>query len=191
MPHCLIGIAFMLTEICLIQRFILFLARPAYAFSVVLFSVLVASALGSYYSKKVIVQGGHDELLLKRSLGKVPVLVITPVLLLAYVFLLDRVLTPAIAWPLWIRYGVAFFVILPLGFMMGMFFPVGVRTLSLHLEAAIPWAWAVNGSVSVVGSVMAVLIALSYGFTTVLCAAAVAYSLAVLVLSLMLHKQHA
>ena len=40
----LIGIAFMLTEICLIQRFILFLARPVYAFSVVLFSVLVASS---------------------------------------------------------------------------------------------------------------------------------------------------
>jgi hypothetical protein len=98
---------------------------------------------------------------------------------------------PAIAWPLWIRYGVAFFVIFPLGFVMGMFFPVGVRTLSLRLENAIPWAWAVNASFSVVGSVLAVLIALSYGFTTVLCLAAVAYGLAVVVLSLMLHKQHA
>jgi len=181
----LIGIAFMLTEICLIQRFILFLARPVYAFSVVLFSVLVASALGSYYSRKVTVQGSHGELLLKKFIGRVPALLITPVLLLAYGFLLHRLLMPAIAWPLWIRYGVAFFVIFPLGFVMGMFFPVGVRTLSLRLENAIPWAWAVNASFSVVGSVLAVLIALSYGFTTVLCLAAVAYSLAVLVISQM------
>jgi hypothetical protein len=137
---------------------------------VVLFSVLVASALGSYYSKKL--SAAPTQILL----------LITPVLLLAYTFMLDRVLTLAIAWPLWIRHGIAFFVILPLGFMMGMFFPKGVRTLSLSLESAIPWAWAVNASASVVGSVLAVLIALSYGFTMVLNLAALAYSLALVVL---------
>ncbi len=166
----LIGIAFMLTEICLIQRFILFLARPAYAFSVVLFSVLVASALGSYYSKKV-------------SATHTPILpLITPVLLLAYVFLLDRLLTLAIAWPLWMRHGVAFFVILPLGFMMGLFFPTGVRTLSQNHKSAIPWAWTVNSCASVVGAVLSVVVALSCGFKAVFCLAAVAYSLALVVL---------
>jgi len=178
----LIGIAFMLTEICLIQRFILFLARPVYAFSMVLFSVLVASAIGSYYSRKVTVQGNDDVLVLKRFFGRVPALFIAPVLLFAYAFLLHKLLTPAIAWPLWIRQCCAFLVILPLGFVMGMFFPLGVRVLSQRLETAIPWAWAVNASVSVVGSVTAVLIALSYGFTTVLCLAATAYSLAVILL---------
>jgi hypothetical protein len=182
----LIGLAFMLTEICLIQRFILFLARPVYAFSAVLFSVLVASGLGSYCSTNITVQRCDGELSLKRFLGRVPALLMTPLLLFAYGFLLHRLLTPAIAWPLWIRYGVAFFVILPLGFVMGMFFPVGVRTLSLRFESAIPWAWAVNASVSVVGSVLAVLIALSYGFTAVLGLAAVAYGLAVLVLRKMM-----
>lgn len=165
----LIGIAFMLTEICLIQRFILFLARPAYAFSVVLFSILVASALGSYYSKKVTIT---------------PALVATPVLLLAYVLFLDRLLTLAMAYPLWVRHGVAFFLILPLGFVMGIFFPTGVRVLSTRFKSAIPWAWAVNAGFSVVGSVLAVVVALSYGFTMVLCLAAVAYSLALVVLFL-------
>ena len=163
----LIGIAFMLTEICLIQRFILFLARPVYALSVVLFSLLVASAFGSYCSKRVSVT---------------PTL--TPVLLLAYAFLLDRLLTLAIAWPLWMRYGVAFFLILPLGFTMGMFFPIGVRTLTLYLESAIPWAWAVNASLSVVGSVLAVLIALSFGFKTVLLLASLVYALALALLAI-------
>ncbi len=185
----LIGIAFMLTEISLIQRFILLLARPVYAFSAVLFSVLVASASGSYYSSKVTTERTHHKLFLKRYLGRIPALFVAPVLLLAYALLLHRLLTPAIAWPLWIRYGLAFFVILPLGFVMGMFFPLGVRTLSLRLGGAIPWAWAVNASVSVVGSVLAVLIALSYGFTAVLCIAAVAYSLAVVVLFQMMRSR--
>ncbi len=191
---CLIGIAFMLTEICLIQRFILFLARPAYAFSVVLFSVLVASALGSHsisdfgfvaHPLKTVRIWRKPHFVSdfgKKPVGRVPPFVITPLLLLTYAFMLDRVLALAIAWPLWIRHGIAFLVILPLGFMMGMFFPMGVRTLSLNLESAIPWAWAVNASASVVGSVLAVLIALSCGFTTVLCLAAVAYSLALVVL---------
>jgi hypothetical protein len=176
----LIGIAFILTEICLIQRFILFLDRPAYAFAVALFSLLTASAFGSYYSKKIL--GG--------DMCRLPVLAITPALLLAYAFLLHGLLIPAIAWPLWMRHGVAFFVVFPLGFTMGMFFPTGVRTLSLGLESAIPWAWAVNATVSVVGSVLAVQVALSYGFTTVLGLAAIVYSLALMVLGLQNLSHH-
>ena len=179
----LIGIAFMLTEICLIQRFILFLARPVYAFSLVLFSVLFASALGSYYSRRLTVTPtANAKVLIKKCLGRLPVLVITPILLIAYAFCLSKLLSFAIAWPLWMRYGVAFFIILPLGFIMGMFFPVGVRTLSLRFHGAIPWAWCVNGCTSVIGSVLAVVTALSYGFNTVLCLAALAYSLALVML---------
>jgi hypothetical protein len=148
----LIGIAFMFTEICLIQRFILFLARPVYAFSVVLFSILFASALGSYCSKKV--------------QGRLRVLLITPFLVLAYAFFWDKLLALAVGWPLFLRYWAAFCLILPLGFSMGMFFPAGVRRLSRISKNAIPWAWAVNGCASVVGSVLSVAVALSYGFTS-------------------------
>jgi hypothetical protein len=66
--------------------------------------------------------------------------------------------------------------------MMGMFFPIGIKVLGRHFSQAIPWAWAVNACVSVVGSVLGVLIALSAGFTAVLCVAAGAYGLAVVVL---------
>jgi hypothetical protein len=164
----LIGIAFMLAEICLIQRFILFLARPAYAFSVVLFSVLFASALGSYYSRQF----------LRRPVA----LVLSPAFILAYALWLDRLLGLAIGWPSWMRYGATFFLILPLGFMMGMFFPAGIRTLGLYFDGAVPWAWSVNGCASVAGAVLAAVLAVSYGFTMVLCLAALAYSLAVAVL---------
>lgn len=163
----LIGVAFMLTEICLVQRFILLLANPVYAFSVVLFSVLLASSLGSYSNSKF-----------NQFPARPFVFFMTPVLLLAYIFFLDKVLMFAMPWPLWVRCGFAFLVILPLGFVMGTFFPAGVRALSLHLEGAIPWAWAVNAGASVVGSVMAVLIAMSWGFGAVLGLAAALYALA-------------
>jgi hypothetical protein len=178
----LIGMAFMLTEICLIQRFILFLTRPVYAFSAVLFSILVTSALGSYCSGKVPLLKDYDETAGRKFFSKTPVLFLTPILLLLYAVLLHSVLTSAVVWPLWTRYGFTFLTILPLGFMMGMFFPMGIRVLGRHFSQAIPWAWAVNACVSVVGSVLAVLIALSAGFTAVLCVAAGAYAFAVLVL---------
>jgi hypothetical protein len=178
----LVGLAFMLTEICLIQRFILFLVRPAYAFSTVLFSLLLASSLGSRYSRKAPFPGNEGKVSAKESRGRVLVLIATPVLLLLYALYLQDALMVAIVWPVWIRFGVTFLIILPLGFMMGMFFPAGIRVLKHRFGHAIPWAWAVNASVSVVGSVLAVLIALSAGFTTVLCAAAGAYGLASFVL---------
>jgi hypothetical protein len=178
----LIGVAFMLTEICLIQRFILFLARPVYAFAGVLFSILLTSALGSYCSRKVPFLKDTGEIAGKKSLSGVLVLVVTPILLFLYALFLQSALMAAIVWPLWMRLGITFFTILPLGFMMGMFFPTGIRVLSMRFAPAIPWAWAVNASVSVVGSILAVLIALSAGFTTVLFVAAGAYGVAVLVL---------
>ncbi len=174
----LIGIAFMLVEICLIQHFILFLAKPAYAFSAVLFSVLFASALGSYYSR--------------RFPAKSAVLIITPVIILAYALYLERLLTFAIGWPPWIRYGATVFFIFPLGFTMGMFFPAGIRALSRCFGGAIPWAWSVNGCASVAGSVLAAVLAVSYGFTMVLCVAALAYGLAlgVLLVQNLAHHGH-
>lgn len=195
----LIGIAFMLTEVCLIQRFVLFLVRPAYAFSAVLFSVLVATALGSYHSPTLTqtltvearlrlqdASGQRKGLAPKLSAGRfrrrLTYLVAAPILILAYTLCLDNLLNLAMSWPLIVRHGVAFLVILPLGFVMGMFFPVGVRILGLHSESTIPWAWSLNGCASVVGSVLAVVIALSYGFKAVLCAAALAYALALFIL---------
>jgi hypothetical protein len=172
----LIGIAFMLTEICLIQRFILFLARPTYAFSAVLFSVLCASSLGSYCSE--------------RFVKRFPVLIITPLMIILYALFLDRLLSLVMGWPLWVRYGAAFFLIMPLGFTMGIFFPTGIRMLRLRFEGAIPWAWSVNGCASVVGAVLSTVVAVSYGFTAVLCLAALSYSVALALLFIQHFAHH-
>ena len=119
----------------------------------------------------------------RRSFGsRLLLLSIAPVLILSYGFLLDKTLMTVIFLPLWMRYVAVFLAIFPVSFVMGMFFPVGVRILSIDRSDAIPWAWSVNAGTSVVASVMAVLIALSWGFTAVLCTAALTYSLAVLIL---------
>jgi len=66
-------------------------------------------------------------------------------------------------------------VLAPLGFLMGMPFPTGLR-----LVPTVEWAWALNAAASVLGSVMAMVIAIQFGLTITLLSAAVAYALAAL-----------
>lgn len=181
----LIGTAFMLTEICLVQKFILFLSRPAYAFSAVLFSVLLAAGLGSHASRKLLPRAEKDSVEAGVFGGRLLFLAGAPVAVFVYGLVLDRFLMTGIFLPLWLRYAIVFFVVLPVGFFMGMFFPVGIRVLSYGRSDAIPWAWSVNAGASVVASVMAVVIALSWGFTTVLFTAGLIYALALIALWMM------
>jgi len=70
----------------------------------------------------------------------------------------------------------------PLAILMGLPFPLGLTWLEGDAPDLVAWAWAVNGCASVIASVLAAILALSYGFTLVLLLGAIAYSLAVLVL---------
>ena len=71
--------------------------------------------------------------------------------------------------------------LIPLGFAMGMPFPTGLRALaSLPVpeipasqknpaaENAVEWAWAMNAASSVMGSVLAMVIAIQYGLNVTL-----------------------
>ena len=65
---------------------------------------------------------------------------------------------------------------------MGLPFPWGLAWLEETAPALLPWAWAINGCASVVTSVLAAILALSYGFTLVLWLGAAAYAGAWLIL---------
>lgn len=166
----LIGLGFILVEISLIQRFILFLDRPIHAFITVLFSCLSASAAGS---------------LLSRHLRR-PLLLVAcaPVLIAVYALYLGEVLNPLMVCSFGLRQVLAFLSIFPLGLVMGMFFPLGIRELGTLYTVKIPWAWAVNSCASVVGSVLSVIFALSLGFKNVLLIASLLYLMAVFCLSI-------
>ena len=77
-----------------------------------------------------------------------------------------------------LRILVSVSVIAPLAFCMGMPFPLGLGRLADHAPGLIPWAWAINGCASVISAVLATLLAIHLGFTTVIVAALALYALA-------------
>jgi hypothetical protein len=156
----LLGLAFMLVEIPLIQKFILFLGHPAYAFSTVLFSLLLFSGLGSSFSKNL------------------PVRLII-LLLVAYLCVLPLIFSKgidvAIGFSLPSRILITIVMLSPLGFLMGIPFPAGMYALGRKMPSLIPWAWGINGATSVVASVLAAFLAIETGFNVVLLIGALCY----------------
>ena len=69
----------------------------------------------------------------------------------------------------------------PIGFVMGVPFPMGLRLVGQQSQRAVALAWTVNGSMSVLGSVAAIAIAIVAGFSMVAYVAALAYLTAALV----------
>lgn len=160
-----IGLAFLFVEIPLIQRGILLLGHPTYAFTLVVLALLAFSSLGASLARA---PGLRPRLAFA---GLVALALITPWLV--------RWLSPAaLALPFGLR-GAAFGLSLaPLAVLMGLPFPLGLAWLEARAPQLVPWAWAVNGCASVVAAALAALLALSYGFTVVLLLGAAAYAAA-------------
>jgi hypothetical protein len=66
----------------------------------------------------------------------------------------------------------------PVGFLLGQALPLGLRRLASWRADLAPWAWSVNGGASVLGSVLAMVIAINSGFTATLLAGGLAYAFA-------------
>ena len=160
-----LGLGFLWLELPLMQQFILLLAHPTYSFGVVLFAVLVFSGVGS---------------LLSPRLGRHRVWAILALAVMAVVYALGTgpLLEAVLGLPLAARIPVATLAVAPLALLMGVPFPSGVVALERRRPELIPWAWGANGYASVVGSVLAVLMALSWGFSRVMLGAAVCYLVA-------------
>ncbi len=161
----LLGTAFMFIEIPLIQQYILLMGRPTYSFTVVVSAILIGSGLGSAWSPRIRwVSGG---LLLTAAAFVYPLVVpaITPLVL------------PEATW---VRMLVSALMVLPLGVLMGVMFPRGLAHLESTHRSLVPWAWAINGTSSVVSAVLAALLALSFGFSFVVRTGAIAYGLTVM-----------
>jgi hypothetical protein len=159
----LIGLAFLLVEIPLIQRFILFLGHPAYALTAVLFALLLFSGLGS-------------QIVHTRRIPQRPALALLTVLVLGLPWLLSGLFALSLGLPLWLRVGLTMAALAPVGVLMGMPFPLGLRWLEKEAPDLIPWVWGVNGAASVVSAVLAALLALSFGFSWVLMTGAACYA---------------
>ena len=157
-----LGLGFLWVEIPLLQRFILYLDQPTYAFATVLFGVLVWSGVGSLAS---------DRLSVPMSVAVSVVAALSVLYALALPALFDATL----GLPLAGRLALSVVLLAPLGIAMGMPFPRAIRTLGEQAPALVPWAWAVNGSTSVISAILATVLALSFGFTWVILGGAAAY----------------
>ncbi|HEV3512569.1 MAG TPA: class I SAM-dependent methyltransferase [Candidatus Sulfotelmatobacter sp.] len=178
-----VGLGYILVEIAFIQRFVLFLGHPTYALTVVIFLLLLSSGAGSLVSRRW---------LARAEMGWIPLALVIVVLLAEVLFLPGRLAA-------WVGLGfpyrllVSGALLVPLGFVMGMPFPTGLRALasaptaelpreSSSADNAIEWAWAMNAAASVLGSVLAMVIAIQFGLTVTLACGAAAYLLALAVM---------
>ncbi len=149
-----IGVGYILIEVALIQKFVLFLGHPTYALTVVIFAMLVASGAGSYASRTLV----GDR---RGSLLTVLALVAVFVAILAVA--LQPVLSGSVGLPLPVKMLATVAMIAPVGFVMGLPFPSGLRFLERGHSASVRWAWSLNAAASVLGSVGALVLALYVG----------------------------
>jgi hypothetical protein len=185
-----IGLGYILAEIAFIQRFVLFLGHPTYALTVVIFLLLLSSGAGSVMSRRWISNAGRLWL----------PLVLIAAALVAYVFILPGLLSSMVGLPFFLKLLISCPLLVPLGFGMGMPFPSGLRALASYPvpefpstealakdaettenasnENAVEWAWAMNAASSVLGSVLAIVIAIHFGMNFTLACGAIAYLVA-------------
>lgn len=171
-----LGLGFLFYEITLIQRLVLFLGYPTYSLTVTLASILVFTGVGALLSERVA---------RRRSRAVGGLLGALALLTAFYAFGLTPLTDALFGLPLLVRVAAAFVVLAPLGLCLGMFMPLGLGTvagLSDHPREYVAWGWAVNGFFSVIGAVLTTILAMTFGFGTVLVVAFLVYVGAVVVL---------
>ena len=176
-----VGLGYITVEIVLIQRFVLFLGHPTYALTVVVFLMLLSSGVGSVVSRAWL----SRVLRVQWILGGIIAAVVL------HIFILPLVLVSLVGLHILLKLLLSTALLVPLGFLMGMPFPTGLRALAgswdsvprddglvgvaRPAENTLEWAWAMNAAASVLGSVLAMVLAIHFGLNVALACAAGAY----------------
>ncbi len=166
-----IGAGYIVIQVALIQKFVLFLGHPTYALTVIIFSMLLSSGCGSFASKKLV----RYEM---RRLVPVLCIVVLGNILLAFV--VSPISESGVALPFPIKVLITVALISPLGFAMGMPFPTGLTLLEGVMPASVRWAWAINAASSVMGSAAAMFLAIYVGLKLTLVIGSLFYLAALL-----------
>ncbi len=170
-----LGAGYILIQVALIQKFVLLLGHPTYALTVIVFSMLVASGAGSFFSRRWV---AGDDARLMRVLGAIFVFVA----LLAFgAPSLDQF---AAGWPLLAKMAVTALAIAPAAFLMGMPFPSGLLRLERHHAPSVRWAWSLNAAASVLGSAGAIVLAIYLGLRATLLIGGALYLVALAVVAM-------
>ncbi|XOF34336.1 MAG: hypothetical protein ACL93V_03300 [Candidatus Electrothrix sp. YB6] len=166
-----LGAGFIIVELVCIQIFMKLVGYPLYTYSVVVFALLLAAGAGSAVSQKMNITPNSRWLI-----PFIGTLVTNILLLLSYPLYFSLFLqTPTL-----VRIIAAAVLIFPVGFFMGMPFPLGILTIRNKPRGAIAWAWAMNGLFTVIGGISSVLLSIYAGFRVTLIAAMLIYAVALL-----------
>jgi hypothetical protein len=165
-----LGLGFIMIEISFIQRFTLYLGQPVYTLAVIIAGLLLFTGIGSYFSSTINIDSNG---LVKKYL---PALL---VVLLLTSFVTPMLFRSTIQWRLPVRITLTLLLVAPMGVLLGIPFPTGIKTVSRISEAFIPWAWGVNGFFTVIGSVGAVILGMMLGFKMVILLATAFYAIAI------------
>ncbi|MFQ6100914.1 MAG: hypothetical protein ACE5OS_06715 [Anaerolineae bacterium] len=167
-----LGVGFITVEIALLQRFVLFLGHPSYSFATVVFSILAMSSLGARTSGRV--SDAQRASMIRLAASTVIVI------MCLHALLLNGLLARLVGLPLGARLLITFFLLAPSSYAMGFLLPLGVRTVDDIAPEMVPWCWGLNGSASVVGSVLTMVGMINLGFQATLIAGAAVYTVALL-----------
>jgi hypothetical protein len=189
-----IGFGFMLIEISQLQRLTIFLGHPSYSLSVVLFSLLVSSGLGSLSTARVagppldITRGGPETVEGPRAAARNR-LILTIAVLTAFELVTPFVTHEFEASATPVRIALSIALLFPIGFLMGTAFPLGMRIALRRAPLLAPWFWGVNGAASVCASVLAVVIAIGAGISAAFWTGTGCYLVALGTVSLRVNSQ--
>lgn len=160
-----IGMGFMFLEITLLHKLIPVLGEPVYSISVALFTVLISTGIGSYLSGRLNLAEKHSA----------HIILLLPAMIFIYFFIFDPIAGFVSGFSLTAKYILTFIIFFPLCVLMGIPFPSGMYLLGKETKGLIPWAWCINGTLSVISSVLCMIIALSYGFAATFTLAGILY----------------
>jgi len=169
-----LGLGFVMIEIMLLQKLMVFLGGPVYSMAVTLFSLLVSCGIGSFIAKKL----GPRSL----RLGGAVILLLLGGAACGEAWFLNEIIPSLMGLSHPMRCLAAIGAMLPLGLLMGMPFPTGLRLTERLNPQFVPWGWCVNACATVLGSVACILVAMITGFTVVIYAAAAIYGVALFVI---------
>jgi hypothetical protein len=164
-----IGAGYILIQVALIQKFVLFLGHPTYALTVIIFSMLLFSGFGSYFSKRALGVNAA-------RLQSVLVYIAAAIVLLSFV--ITTITEGGVALQFWLKVFRSIVLIGPVAFLMGMPFPTGLALLEETAPSSVQWAWAINAAASVLGSAVAMLLAIYMGLQLTLVVGGLLYGAA-------------
>lgn len=164
-----LGAGFIAIELVLMQLFLKLVGYPLHAYATVLFAMLLGAGLGSLASERLGVRPGR-----RWWLPFAGVLAVGALLLAVH----EPVTTALLGLPAWGRILATAALVLPLGFFLGMPFPLGILAVEARGPGAIAWAWAMNALLTVGGGLAATVSSMLVGFRWTLAGALLVYLVA-------------